>query len=154
MWNLVVRSTRRNSNLGFRFLKDLPRFLILLFAWQRSTEEDWGIVRLGQPGQTITCGNGIEITIDTDRDPLYRSYGIIGRGTMVVQATSTRAGLKGLPLVVKHYFPEEIRISETDILDIVQRKAGHLPDVIGHVLHYITAKSAIIPPRIFANDWS
>jgi len=141
MWNWWYDRQGAIQTSGFDFLKDFPRFLILLFAWQRFTEEDWGIVRLGQPGQTFTCGNGIEITVDKDRDPLYRPYGIIGRGTIVVQATSTRADLKGLPLVVKLYFAEEPRISETDILDTLQRKAGHLPDVTGHVLHYITAKS-------------
>jgi hypothetical protein len=123
-------------------VKDLPRFLILLFAWQRFTGEDWGILRLGQPGQTFTCDNGVEITVDKDRGLLYRPYGILGRGTMVVQATSTCAQLKGLPLVVKLSFPEKTRIPETEMLDTVQKTAGHLPDVADHVLHYTAMKSS------------
>jgi hypothetical protein len=133
IWNWWYDRQGAIQTSGFDFVKDLPRFLILLFAWQRFTEEDWGIVRLGQPGQTFTCDNDVEITVDKDRRPLYRPYGIIGRGTTVVEATSTCAQLKGLPLVVKLSFPEESRIPETEILDAVKKKAGHLPDVADHV---------------------
>ena len=125
-------------------MKDLPRLLILLFAWQRFTEEDWGIVlvRLAQPGQTFTCDNGVEITVDKDQGLLYRPYGILGRGTTVVEATSTSAELKGCPLVIKLSFPEVTRTPETEMLDIIQKIAGHLPDVAGHILPYIAAKSS------------
>jgi len=99
-------------------------------------------VRLGQPGQTFTCDNCVEITVDKDRHLLHRPYGILGRGTMVVQATSLCGRFEGLPLVVKLSFPEESRISETKILDTVQKNAGHLPDVADHVLDYIAAKSS------------
>lgn len=44
---------------GLNLMKDLSRFLILLFTWQRFTEADWGIVPLG-PGQTFICDNDIE----------------------------------------------------------------------------------------------
>jgi Fungal protein kinase len=141
MWNWWYDRQGAIQTSGFDFVKDLPRFLILLFAWQRFTEEDWGI-GLGQPGQTFTCDNGVEITVDEDRRLLHRTYGIIGRGTMVVQATSTCDQLKGLPLVVKLSFPEESRIPETEVLDTVQKNAGHLPDVADHVLHYIATKSS------------
>ena len=142
MWNWWYDRQGAIQTSGIDFVEDLPRFLILLFAWQRFTEEDWGIVRLGQLGQTFTCDNGIEITVDKDRPLLHRPYGIVGRGTTVVQATSTCAQFKGLPLVVKLSCPQESRISETEILETIQTDAGHLSDVAGHVLHYIATKSS------------
>jgi hypothetical protein len=36
---------------------------------------------------------------------------------------------------------EESRIPELEMLDEVQKRAGHLPDVAGHVLPYIATKS-------------
>jgi hypothetical protein len=141
IWNWWYDRQGAIQTSGFDFVKDLPRFLILLFAWQRFTEADWGILRLGQPGQTFTCDNDVKITIDEGRRRLCRPYDITGRGTTVVEATSTCAQLKGLPLVVKFSFPEESRIPETEILDTVKKKAGHLPDVADHVLHYTAMKS-------------
>jgi len=118
---------------GFNFTRDLPRFLILLFAWQRFTEEDWGIVPQGQPGRTFTCNSAVEVTL---QNIIYRQYGIVGRSTTVLQATSA---CKGVQYVVKLSFPEESRIPETDMLDTIQKRAPDLPEVTDHILHY-TAK--------------
>ena len=125
---------------GFNFAKDFPRFLILLFAWQRFTEEDWGVVPEGQPGQTFTCDKDIEITLK-HKSPIHYPYGVIGRGTMVLRATSTSSKLKDVPLVVKFSYPEETRISETDILDTIQKASVEHPDVTDHILHYSATKS-------------
>ena len=126
---------------GFDFMEDSPRFLVLLFAWQRFTEEDWGVVPLGQPGQTFTCDDGVEITLAKDQDLIHRPYGIIGRGTTVLRATSKSGPLKDVPLVVKFSCQEESRTPETEILDAIHRRASHLPVVADHVLQYTTTKS-------------
>ena len=143
IWNWWYDRQGAIQTSGFNFAEDLPRFLILLFAWQRFTEEDWGVVPEGQPGRTFTCdksGKNVEITLDEDESPIHYPYGIIGRGTTVLRATSTCSQLKDVPLVVKFSCPEESRIPETKILDTIQ-DAGEHPDVTGHVLHYTAMKS-------------
>jgi len=141
MWNWWYDRQGAIQTSGFDFLKDFPRFLVLLFAWQRFTEEDWGVVPLGQPGHTFTCDNGVEITIVKDKSLIHRPYGILGRGTTVLQATSTCGELKDVPLVVKFSCPEESRTPETEILDDIQQRASLLPVVADHVLHYTAAKT-------------
>ncbi len=121
------------------FAQDLPRFLVLLFAWQRFTEEDWGVIPEGQPGQTFTCDENVEITIVENQDPIHCPYGLLGRGTMVLRAT--RSQIKDVRLVVKFSCPEESRIPETEILDTIRSAAGEHPDVTNHVLHYTATKS-------------
>jgi hypothetical protein len=136
MWNWWYDRQGAIQTSGFSFAKDLPRFLILLFAWQRFTEQDWGIVLEGQPGQSLTCDGGAEITLA--EDVLRRPYGIVGRGSFVLRATSTSGGP---PLVAKLSWPEASRTSEAEILDTIKEKASHLPEVTDHILHYSAKKS-------------
>ena len=141
IWNWWYDRHGAIQTSGFNFATNLPRFLILLFAWQRFTDEDWGLVPEGQPGQTFTCDKNFEITLVEDQKPIHYPYGIIGRGTMVLRATSTCSQLKDVPLVVKFSCPEETRIPETEILETIQKHARKHPDVTDHVLHYTTTKS-------------
>ena len=141
IWNWWYDLQGAIQTSGFNFAEDLPRFLILLFAWQRFTEEDWGVVPEGQPRRTFTCDKDVEITVVEDQSPIHYPYGIIGRGTTVLRATSTCSQLKDVPLVVKFSCPEESRIPEPEILDTIQRDAGEHPDVTDHVLHYTATKS-------------
>ena len=136
MWSWWYDRQGAIQTSGFNFAKDLPRFLILLFAWQRFTKQDWGIVL---EGQSLTCDGDVEITLT--EDVVHRPYGIIGRGSLVLRATSTSRELKGLPLVVKSSWPEANRTSETEILDTIKEQAGHLPEVADHILHYAAKKS-------------
>jgi len=141
MWNWWYDRHGAIQTSGFNFAKDLPRLLILLFAWQRFTEADWGIVPLGHPGQTFTCDNDVEVTLVEDKPLVHRPYGIIGRGTTVLRVTSTCDRFKNIPLVVKFSHPQESRISETEILDTIQKVAGNNQDIVNHILYYIAKKS-------------
>jgi len=138
LWNWWYDPQCAIQTSGFNFFEDLPRFFILLFAWQRFTEEDWGIVPQGQPGRTFTCDNDVEITLGMGQSVVHRPYGIVGRGTTVLRATSA---CKDVPFVVKLSFPEESRIPEPEILDTIQKRAADLPDVTDHILHYTATKS-------------
>jgi hypothetical protein len=117
MWNWWYDRQGAIQTSGLSFVDDLPRFFILLFAWQRFTEEDWGIVPQGQPGRTFTCDNGVEFTFVRDQCPIHRPYGIVGRGTMVLRATST-SDEQGSPI------RDQIQQSREDP-DPRNRDAGH-----------------------------
>ena len=84
IWNWWYDRQGAIQTSGFNFAGDLPRFLILLFAWQRFTEEDRGVVPEGQPGRTFTCDKHVEVTLVEDQSPIHSPYGIIGRGTTVL----------------------------------------------------------------------
>jgi len=122
---LVVRSTKCNPNLRVQLCERpvgiFPRFLILMFAWQRFTEEDWSIIPQGQPGRTFTCDNDVEITLVEDQSLIHHPYGIVGHSTTVLRATST---CNSVPFA---NFPEEKDIPE--ILDTTQKRAADFPDV-------------------------
>jgi hypothetical protein len=141
MWNWWYDRQGAIQTSGLSFVDDLPRFFILLFAWQRFTEEDWGIVPQGQPRRTFTCDNGVKFTLVRDQRPIHRPYGIVGRGTMVLRATSTSDELKGRRFVTKFSNPEKTRIRETEMLDTIRVKASHLPDVADHILDYTATRS-------------
>ena len=133
IWNWSYDQQGAIRTSAFDFAEDLPRFLILLFAWQRFTEQDWGIV----PGRTFTCDNEVEVTLAEDQNPIH----ILGGGTTVLRATSTRGQLKEVSLVVKFSCPEESRIPDTEILDTMQQDADQYPDFTDHTLHYTATKS-------------
>jgi len=126
MWSWWYDRQGAIQTSGFNFATDLPRFLILLFAWQRFTEEDWGTIPQGQPGRTFTCDNDVEITLVEDQSLIHRPYGIVGRGTTILRATST---CKNIPFMIKLSFPEESRIPEPEILDTIQKRAADLCNV-------------------------
>ncbi|KAI0758893.1 hypothetical protein C8Q74DRAFT_1372796 [Fomes fomentarius] len=84
---------------GIDFLKDLPRFLALLFALQRFELEDWGRVPEFDLGEQVLMQEGLsgdpastkitnrmdrEVEVDTATH-VYKTLGFEGRGTHVVE---------------------------------------------------------------------
>ena len=99
---------------GINFVQDLPRFLILLFAFQRFGLEDWGFnnsldtgfdaihpsdvasrgIAVDQTRYIKTSilrasGEWEDIDIDTSRQ-VHQAYGLVGRGTSVFCGTAAR----------------------------------------------------------------
>ena len=100
---------------GINFVQDLPRFLVLLFAFQRFELDNWGFnISLDQRPYAIhssdlasrgididstryiellalgASGKSARITIDTSWQ-VYQAYGLAGRGTSVFCGTATLA---------------------------------------------------------------
>ncbi|KIJ16066.1 hypothetical protein PAXINDRAFT_11106 [Paxillus involutus ATCC 200175] len=129
---------------GFNFVQDLPRFLVLLYALQRSNPEDWGRNPAFTPNlqennvasYTVEVG-GKEVTLDNKRTT---RFGLAGRGTDVMDATcatleeekTTTEEMQG-GLVAKIYWGEEARASEEEILKNVMDVAAGNEAVQGHV---------------------
>ncbi|ETW83474.1 hypothetical protein HETIRDRAFT_474620 [Heterobasidion irregulare TC 32-1] len=98
---------------GINFVQDLPRFLILLFAFQRFKLEDWGFNTILDPQSEIVHGlkkvhksncflpeshfvfpppelsvsAPVETTVLT-KSPVYHVYSLVGRGTSVFSGTA------------------------------------------------------------------
>jgi len=136
---------------GINFFKDLPSFLVLLYALQRLTLEQWGLnpslderVRrahfgtfdrglagdIVEPNSTLTTKDGKKFELT--REVFHSNLGIIGRGTVTV-----RAKIKGGPTdktyAVKISWPEESRLNEAEILNAAMEKAGGDPDITNHI---------------------
>ena len=98
---------------GINFVQDLPRFLILLFAFQRFKLEDWGFNTILDPQSEIIHGlkkvhksnrflpeshfvfpppelsvsAPVETTVLT-KSPVHHVYSLVGRGTSVFSGTA------------------------------------------------------------------
>ncbi|ETW83210.1 hypothetical protein HETIRDRAFT_439698, partial [Heterobasidion irregulare TC 32-1] len=98
---------------GINFVQDLPRFLILLFAFQRFKLEDWGFNTILDPQSKIvhdlkkvhqtnrslpkshfvfpppelSVSAPVETTVLT-KSPVYHVYSLVGRGTSVFSGTA------------------------------------------------------------------
>jgi Fungal protein kinase len=139
---------------GINFVQDLPYFLVLLLCFERFTPRDWGIVSefkfAAQEADKCLLSfpptpslSAVDIVID-QTDKIRDHFGIVGRATQVLHATSQSAdprdvdkSLGNMELVVKVYWPEVSRVGEGDIIDKARQIAqhndhvnGHLPDLI------------------------
>ncbi|KAI0758692.1 hypothetical protein C8Q74DRAFT_258925 [Fomes fomentarius] len=140
---------------GIDFVRDLPRFLALLFALQRFELRDWGRVPefdLGEQGlrqktpsnnlppTKITGRMGCEVEVYTAKH-VHKTLGLKGRGTYVVesQCVADDHPLRDTPLVTKLLWAECTRLSEGTIVQhaIAQAEnAGgkkitdHMPKVV------------------------
>jgi len=131
---------------------------VLLYALQRLKLEQWGLnpslderVRRGhfgtfdrndageivEPKSTLKTEDGMEFELM--RRVFHSNLGIIGRGTVTVQA-KLKGGPPGKIHAVKIYWPEESRPNEAEILRTAMEKAGDDPDITNHI------------PRVFATQ--
>ncbi|KAG1726848.1 hypothetical protein EDB19DRAFT_1751609 [Suillus lakei] len=141
---------------GIDFMKDLPRFMVLLYALQRFNLGDWGrntefdeVVEQGVHKTTLdgvvvkdgvheTELGGVDLVIHTDSEERVTHYGLQGRATNVFPVTSDKLCTE-FPdsqkdgMVAKIFWAEEDRISEPEILKKVHEIAAKESDVKGHV---------------------
>ncbi|KAF8838060.1 hypothetical protein BDN67DRAFT_1004556 [Paxillus ammoniavirescens] len=135
---------------GVNFVRDLPRFLVLLYALPRFNSEDWGRNTAFTPklqGNDVTSYtvdvHGNELTLDNTR---ATRFGLAGRGTDVMDATREKLKLEKAAeetegeMVAKIYWGEEARVSEEDILQNVMKVAENHVVVRGHVPVLLLAK--------------
>ena len=114
---------------GINFVQNLPHFLVLLLAFQRMSQEDWGINthlrRLDASGClhfSLPESSPVNVVINPD-DVVYRQFSLQGRGTTVVGADKKR--------VVKVSWPEATRTNEAAI--IKRALEGKSPHTRGHL---------------------
>ncbi|KAG1754535.1 hypothetical protein EDB19DRAFT_1666907 [Suillus lakei] len=128
------------------FIKDLPRFLILLLAVQRTGEEQWGHNSKFTHVPGVSCDVVINLKFDLKSDTRATHFGLRGRATNVFSIQSKYLSDKKKrdvcgndinELVAKLYWPEERRQSENEILPNVYAIAseestvkGHIPDMV------------------------
>ncbi|KAG2067179.1 hypothetical protein BDR04DRAFT_1058335 [Suillus decipiens] len=134
---------------GINFIKDLPRFLVLLLAMQRMGDEQWGhnskFTHVPGVSCDVAIGN-VDLKLDLKSDTRTTHFGLRGRATNVFSVQSKYLSNKKKrdicgndtnELVAKLYWPEERRQSEDEILQNVYAIAseestvkGHIPDMV------------------------
>lgn len=141
---------------GINFMKDLPRFMVLLYALQRFNLGDWGrntqfeevveegVHKTSLNGVVVKDGvhkadlGGVDLVIHTNSKERVTHYGLQGRATNVIPVTSEKLSaefpdIKKDRMVAKIFWAEEDRISEPEILKKVHKIAAKESDVEGHV---------------------
>ena len=141
---------------GIDFLREFPSFLVLLFAFQHLTLEQWGLnprlddrIKRAHLGTFDRDSEGVHVPTEwlvkigstevklLAGSTIYTS-GFTGRGTVVIEARSI---VDNPPkrLVVKVYWPDEVRANEAIIISKARHAAkgdtgilDHLPQVIDH----------------------
>ncbi|KAG2134053.1 uncharacterized protein EDB93DRAFT_1173291 [Suillus bovinus] len=134
---------------GINFIKDLPRFLVLLLGMQRMGDEQWGhnphFTHVPGVSCDIVVGD-VDLTLDLKSDTRITHFGLRGRATNVFSVRSKYlsdiqkrdvCGNDSKELIAKLYWPEERRQSEDEILqnvyDIASKEStvkGHIPDMV------------------------
>jgi hypothetical protein len=141
---------------GINFVQDLPYFAALVAAFQRFDPIDWGMISSLQSAIhahipftrsfTFTFP-GTQITIDVmTEDSCYSRYTLTGRATQVFLAgvatkkevtisthPITNKPLTEVDMVLKVYWPEEIRPNEADIIESAWDLAISNPWIQGHI---------------------
>ncbi|KAG0699555.1 hypothetical protein DFH29DRAFT_1070617 [Suillus ampliporus] len=148
---------------GINFIDDLPRFMVLLYAFQRFDLEDWGRNKHFKEVKEGTCVKegvlrfdlrpedledvelgdvelgGVDLEIHTSDEERVTHYGLKGRATNVFPVTS-EALAKKFPeieedgMVAKIFWGEEQRTSEPEILSKVFDIADKEKETVkGHV---------------------
>ncbi|KAG1865728.1 hypothetical protein C8R48DRAFT_833420 [Suillus tomentosus] len=129
------------------FVRDLPRWSVLLLIMQRMGYEQWGLNCVFEPepgfsGKVMVEDTQIDLELDIKSKERVTPFGIRGRATTVFSVKSEAlSGLQRDPrfpnesseLVAELYWPEETRQSEPDILKEVYKIAQTYPDVRGDV---------------------
>ena len=126
------------------FVRDLPRFLVLLLAMQRFENRHWGLNRHVDPnfGKLSTASTTmliedpkegpVDVILDCSPDKQVSHYDLSGRATNVYSMTSQKFGSRG-KLAAKFSWGEESRMGEPEILKRVYEIAEKEPDVRNHV---------------------
>ncbi|CAE6352121.1 unnamed protein product [Rhizoctonia solani] len=128
---------------GINIIEDLPRFLVLLFAFQRFTLTDWGFdVELDpsvpprapltpQPVQLEFDGEDGKFKVGFTPGPdimLHNVFNLRGKSTTVFRVTS-HLNTNNSGLVAKLYWPNQDRPHEADII----KRARKDPDLVNHL---------------------
>ena len=131
---------------GISFIDDLPRFLVLLFAFQRFNLKDWGVIPQLNPGAMVAHTeseseskreipviiadlekpyvdpesniNGIKL--DPNGILFNEPHSLAGRATTVIRG---KVDQSDLPMVCKIYHPEVQRRHEGITLQVVRHIA-------------------------------
>lgn len=159
IWYYDRQGTIQSS--GINFIQDLPRFLVLLYALQRFSLDDWGRNTEFKPlsdeedshkppsdeknvRHKITISDDrlgivdLELHTGEDDKDQVKNYGLKGRATNVFDVTSKRLA-EEFPhaqkdgMVAKIFWGEQQRTSEPDILKKVAEIAAKKNSVKGHV---------------------
>ncbi|KAG8688640.1 hypothetical protein FRC08_011320 [Ceratobasidium sp. 394] len=165
---------------GIDLSRDLPLFAVLLLVLQRFSRADWGYNPILEPQASRGTGTdsdlsavqeaaslrvasfpGLDVSIDLD-DVRSCSFGLIGRGTLVLGAGSSSPGMRGRELVAKLSWPDKTRLSVEAIIEQAIKRApsaeDHLPKVFASRDGYDTEvirrqlginQNSRRPPRIF-----
>ncbi|KAG8216345.1 hypothetical protein J3R82DRAFT_6423 [Butyriboletus roseoflavus] len=145
------------------FIRDLPRFLVLLLTMQRFENRHQGLSRHIDPdfGELSTASTTVliedpkdgpfDIVLDCSPGKRLFYYGLNGRATNMFPLTSQKFGSRRL--VSKFFWDEESRVGEPGILKRVYEIAEREPVVRNHVLvvfsHvYLDSSTAIIRERL------
>jgi len=130
---------------GINFVQDLPYLLVLLFAFQRFTPADWGVMtEFDAIGTNHAIGLGDSRTpldVIASGSALRRNFTLIGRATRIYSVESsskdprdTSTTLAGTELVLKISWPETSWKSEKDVIEQAMQcekdVQGHLPDLV------------------------
>ena len=112
---------------GISFIDDLPRFLVLLFAFQRFNLKDWGVIPQLNPDAVVAhTPNATEILVIADLEKAYvdpksnidgikldlndivfnEPHSLAGRATTVIGGKADRDGQPDLQMVCKIYHPK------------------------------------------------
>ncbi|KAL1739238.1 hypothetical protein HDZ31DRAFT_77738, partial [Schizophyllum fasciatum] len=139
---------------GLNFIADLPRFLALLFAFQRFNPTDWGLVPgfdLGGIQTPNTRGGrkdirpltvvgrlGKSVRVDTT-GAIHKTLGLKGRATYVVLSGCVDAP-NGMSLVSKLSWADNTRDKEGEIITRACDLAGRNKDFEVHMPLFIDEK--------------
>jgi hypothetical protein len=125
---------------GIDFIDDLPYFLVLLLCFERFTPKNWGIVSDLKPKGLEVEVSLLPFTKISIKKKIRDHYGIVGRATQLLEATSQSSdprnlseSLGGKALVFKVYWPETSRASEVEIIEKARDIARESKDVEGHL---------------------
>ncbi|PVF92559.1 hypothetical protein CPB86DRAFT_744149 [Serendipita vermifera] len=122
---------------GINFLQDLPSLMVLLFAFQRLGEEEWG-VGIDFPNEStgdFKFDDGTLVHFDTNE--MKETWGITRRATCIIPCKVEGCG--DTEFVLKVSQPETTRIAEHVILE--EAHAIDDEDVKGHLPVFRTAQS-------------
>ncbi|OAX31387.1 hypothetical protein K503DRAFT_777634 [Rhizopogon vinicolor AM-OR11-026] len=147
IWYYDRQGTIQSS--GINIIQDLPRFMVLLYALQRFSLDDWGrSTQFKRDEQNVShnitifdkhFGDVDPKLLTSDKDKV-KNYGLKGRATNVFPVTSKTlekkyAGITKDGMVAKIFWAEEQRTSEPKILEKVAEIAASHPNTVkGHVL--------------------
>lgn len=138
---------------GINFVDDFPSFLVLLYAFQRLTLEQFGLnprlddrVRhmhscpdpnnneIAEPAEWSVPIDTLELRLEPPA--IYSNLVLKGRGTVVVKA---RDATTSHVYAVKIYWPEEHRPHEASIISEARNRAGNQLDITNHLPRVISS---------------
>lgn len=144
VWHYDRQGTIQCS--GINFIQDLPRFMVLLYAFQRFSLVHWGRstdFKYDEKNDSHKLMiDGVDLELHTSHKDRVAHYGLKGRATNVFPVTSAKLS-KDNPeiakdgMVAKVFWAEEQRTSEPDILKKVYEIAEEQDAVKGHVPHLL-----------------